>query len=135
MERSGSIGQGLTMDLKERAQKLKQDIPAVFLALKDKDTPVRAKVLAAIIIGYALSPIDLIPDFIPVLGYLDDMILLPILIALATKLIPKAVWERNRVLAADMWKDGKPTKWYCAIPIIAVWLLVIWLIIKATWIF
>lgn len=65
------------MTLKERAQSLKRDIPAVFLALKDKDTPISAKVLAGITVCYALSPVDLIPDFIPVLGYLDDLILLP----------------------------------------------------------
>jgi len=65
------------MNFKERAQKLKSDIPAIFLALKDKDTPIIAKILAAVTVAYALSPIDLIPDFIPVLGYLDDLIILP----------------------------------------------------------
>ena len=79
------------INLKERARKLKQDIPTVFLCLKDSDTPVIAKVLAALTVGYALSPVDLIPDFIPVLGYLDDVILLPALIALTVKLIPKGV--------------------------------------------
>ena len=67
--------------LKDRAKKLKTDIPAVFLALKDKRTPWYARILAAVIVVYALSPIDLIPDFIPVLGYLDDLIILPALIA------------------------------------------------------
>lgn len=67
------------MNLKERAKKLKKDIPTVFLCLKDKDTPVLAKIIAAITVGYALSPVDLIPDFIPVLGYLDYVILLPAL--------------------------------------------------------
>ena len=62
------------MNLKERAKKLKEEIPAVFLSLKDRETPLIAKILAGITIGYALSPIDLIPDFIPVLGYLDDII-------------------------------------------------------------
>jgi len=116
------------MDLKERAIKLKQDIPAVFLSLKDKDTPVLAKVIAAITVAYALSPIDLVPDFIPVLGYLDDVILLPALIVLTVKLIPKEVWERNRARSAGMWKDGKPKKWYYAVPIIIIWLLLILLI-------
>ena len=121
------------MKLKERAKKLKQDIPKVFFALKDKDTPVLAKIIAGITVGYALSPVDLIPDFIPVLGYLDDVILLPALIALTIKLIPGEVWERNRVKSADVWKDGKPEKWYYAIPVVAIWLLVIWLIIKGIW--
>lgn len=65
------------MNLKERTKKLKQDIPTVFLSLKDQDMPLLAKVLAMITIVYALSPIDLIPDIIPVLGYLDDIIILP----------------------------------------------------------
>ena len=65
------------MDLKARAKKLKADIPAIFLALKDKNTPLPAKIAAAVTVGYTLSPIDLIPDFIPVLGYLDDLIILP----------------------------------------------------------
>ena len=117
------------MNLKERAKKLKQDIPTVFLCLKDSDTPVIAKVLAALTVGYALSPVDLIPDFIPVLGYLDDVILLPTLIALTVKLIPKEVWDKNAVLATGMWQNGKPKKWYYAIPIVLIWVLVVaWLV-------
>ena len=76
------------MKLKQRADKLKKDIPALFLALKAKETPLAAKILAGLTVAYALSPIDLIPDFIPVLGYLDDVILLPALVALTVKLIP-----------------------------------------------
>ncbi|WP_343209729.1 YkvA family protein [Anaerolentibacter hominis] len=121
------------MKITERAKKLKQDIPTVFLALKDKDTPLFAKLIAGITVGYALSPIDFIPDFIPVLGYLDDLILLPVLIALTIKLIPEEIWERNRMLSSDMWKDGRPERWYYAIPVIVIWLLVIWMIIKAVW--
>ncbi len=70
------------MSLKERAQKLKTDIPAVFIAMKKKETPIGAKIIAGLTVAYALSPIDLIPDFIPVLGYLDDIILLPVLVTL-----------------------------------------------------
>lgn len=114
------------MDLKERAKKLKTDIPAVFLALKDKDTPILAKILASITVAYALSPIDLVPDFIPVLGFLDDIIILPFLIAMTIKLIPEDVWARNLEKSKDLWKDGKPKKWYFAIPIIILW---IWFIV------
>lgn len=121
------------MNLKENVKKLKQDIPTVFLALKDKDTPVAAKVVAAVTVAYALSPIDLIPDFIPVLGYLDDLVLLPALTALTIKLIPRQVWEQNRKCAENMWADGKPKKWYYAIPILIIWLLLLCLIIKAIW--
>jgi len=118
------------MRLKERARQLKTDIPAVFLCLKSKDTPPIAKILAGITIAYALSPIDLIPDFIPILGYLDDIILLPMLIALTIKFIPNDVFDRCRKEAEGMWKNGKPKKWYYAIPIVAIWLLILWLIIR-----
>ena len=121
------------MTLKERARKLKQDVPAVFLALKDRDTPLLAKILAGVTVAYALSPIDLIPDFVPVLGYLDDVLLLPALIALTVKLIPKKVWVRCQAESENMWKDGKPKKWYFAIPIVLIWLLIVWLIVKAIW--
>lgn len=119
------------MDLKQRAQRLKKDIPAVFLALKHKDTPVLAKIVVAITVGYALSPVDFIPDFIPVLGYLDDVILLPALIALTVKLIPNGVFEQCRTESENMWENGKPKKWYYAVPIVLVWVLIAWLIVKA----
>ena len=117
------------MSPKERAKSLKKTVPAVFLALKDKDTPIIAKVLAGITVGYALSPIDLIPDFIPVLGYLDDVILLLALIALTIKLIPADVWKRNLEAAENIWQDGKPKKWYYAAPIVLIWLLVLYKIV------
>lgn len=119
------------MGLKERAKKLKTDIPAVFLALKRKETPWAAKVLAGITVGYALSPIDLIPDFIPVLGYLDDLILLPILVSLTVKAVPADIMAQCRAEAEEMWKDGKPKRWYFAIPIVLIWLIIVELIVKA----
>ena len=118
------------MKLKERAQKLKLYLSALYLAYRRKDIPVYAKILIIIIIGYALSPIDLIPDFIPVLGYLDDLIILPILIYFAIKLIPNEILEECKEEAKDLWKEGKPKKWYYGIPIIIVWILVIGIIIK-----
>lgn len=119
-----------SMGLKQSAKQLKKDIPAVFLAMKHKDTPVIAKILGAVTISYALSPIDLIPDFIPVLGYLDDLILLPALAALTVKFIPKDIFEQCRRESENMWKNGKPKKWYYAVPIVFIWLLIIWLIVK-----
>lgn len=119
------------MNFKERAKKLKTDIPALFLALKDKDTPIFAKVFVGITVIYALSPIDLVPDFIPILGYLDDVILLPMLVALTIKFIPKDVLERNRKASEGMWEDGKPNKWYYAIPIVLVWLIIVGFLLKA----
>ena len=118
------------MNLQERAKQLKADIPAVFLTLKDKETPVIAKIFAGITVAYALSPVDLVPDFIPILGYLDDIILLPFLVALTIRFIPKEILERNRQRSVDLWKDGKPKKWYYAVPIILIWLLIIVLVVK-----
>lgn len=117
------------MNFKEKAKNLKTYIPTIFLSLKDKDTPIFAKLLSGITVAYALSPIDLIPDFIPILGYLDDIILLPVLITITIKLIPTDIWEKNKALAKDMWKDGKPKKWYYSIAIILIWLLIIILVI------
>lgn len=118
------------MNLKTRAKKLKSDIPAVFLVLKDDETPIPAKIFAGINVAYALSPIDLIPDFIPILGYLDDVILLPMLVALTIKFIPKNVLESARKESEDLWKDGKPKKWYYAIPIIIIWITILIILLK-----
>lgn len=117
--------------IKEKAGKLKRDIPAVFLAMKHPKTPWYARILAGIIIGYALSPVDLIPDFVPVLGYLDDLVILPLLIILLLRLIPREVFEECRQEAEDLWANGKPKKWYYAIPIIVIWLLIVFLVLHA----
>ena len=119
------------MSLKEKAAQLKIDVPAVFLALGDKKTPWYAKIFAAITVAYALSPIDLIPDFIPILGYLDDLVILPLLVALTVKFIPKDVFAEYRERAKGMWAEGKPKRWYYAIPIVLIWALIIFLIVKA----
>jgi len=118
------------LNLKERATQLRTDIPAVFLSLKSPEPPWYAKALAALALVYALSPIDLIPDFIPVLGYLDDLIILPALIALTIHFIPKDTFERYRQEAQGMWQDGKPKKWFYAIPFIFIWMLCAWLIAR-----
>ena len=119
------------MDLKTRAKKLKTDIPALFLALKDRKTPVLAKLFAGITVIYALSPIDLIPDFIPILGYLDDLILLPMLVALTIRFIPRDLLEEKRRQAEGLWQNGKPEKWYYGIPFVLIWIVVILLILAA----
>lgn len=121
------------MKLKERARQLKTDIPAVFIALKRKETPLAAKILAGITVAYALSPIDLIPDFIPVLGYLDDVIILPVLVALTIRMIPKELFSACRKEAEGLWDEGKPKKWHYALPIVIVWVAIAYLVIKAIW--
>lgn len=121
------------MNLREKAKQLKADIPAVFLTLKDNDTPFIAKLFAAITVAYALSPIDLIPDFIPVLGYLDDVVLLPALIALTIRFIPIDVWKKNQKKAEELWENKMSKKWYYAIPIVLLWILIIFILIKVIW--
>ncbi|MGB4408187.1 MAG: YkvA family protein [Sphaerochaeta sp.] len=122
--------EGGEMHLREKAKTIGTYIPALFLAMRKKNTPGIAKVLAALTVGYALSPIDLIPDFIPVLGYLDDLIIVPLLITLTVRFIPPELLEECRVEAQGLWKGGKPKKWYYAIPVIVLWLLIIWWIIS-----
>lgn len=119
------------MDLKARAKQLKADIPAVFIALRKKETPPLPKILAGVTVAYALSPIDLIPDFIPVIGYLDDMILLPFLVALTIRLIPDEVFAQCRKEAEGLWAGGSPVRWLYAVPIVVCWLLLIFAAIKA----
>lgn len=119
------------MNLKKKALEMKMDIPALFIGMKSRETPVAAKLVAGLAVAYALSPIDLIPDFIPVLGILDDLIILPALIALAIRLIPPGAFARYRKEAEGMWQNGRPKKWYFALPIAAVWLLAAWLVARA----
>jgi len=122
------------MDIKSwkiESKKLKSDIYALYLASKHSRTPWHAKVLAALIIGYALSPIDLIPDFIPVVGYLDDLIFIPLGIALLIKIIPKDILEECRA-EADLSKR-KTKNWVAAIIIVLIWLLAIYLILALIW--
>ena len=122
---------GKRVGLRERAKKLKTDIPALFLALKDRETPFLAKLFAGITVVYALSPVDLIPDFIPLLGYLDDLILLPALVALTVRFIPKEILARHRAAAEGLWQNGKPEKWYYGIPFVLIWVAMIVLVILA----
>lgn len=122
------------MNLKERAKQLKTDIPALFLALKGSETPIITKIFAVLTILYALSPIDLIPDFIPVLGYVDDIILLPALISLTIIFIPKETFEKYRIEAQNISQKKLVRKWYYAVPVLIIWLLILWSIIKAIFI-
>jgi uncharacterized membrane protein YkvA (DUF1232 family) len=111
--------------IKEKLSELKQSLPSLYFAYRRKDVPRLAKILLMVIVVYALSPIDLIPDFIPVLGYLDDMIILPALIYIALKLIPKEIMAECKKEADDLWKKEKRGKWYYAIPVILIWVLLI----------
>ena len=109
---------------KQRASQLKQEVHALALACKDPRVPWYAKLLAVCIVAYALSPIDLIPDFIPVLGYLDDLILIPLGIYLLLKLIPPEVLAESRSRAKAAADLKSPTRWLAAGVIIAIWIIV-----------
>lgn len=118
------------MNLKEQAKHVQQEIPAIFIALKRKDTPWPAKLFAAITLVYVLSPLDLIPDFIPVLGYLDDLLIVPLLAVLTIHFIPASMMEDCRKEAKDLWIQGKPKKWIYAVPILLIWILAAIIILK-----
>ena len=108
---------------KQRARELKTETYAIYLAYKDPRTPWYARLFAACVVGYAFSPIDLIPDPIPVLGYLDDLVLVPLGIAIALKMIPSPVMTECREKARAAMAQGQPTNWTAAAVIVAIWLL------------
>jgi len=114
---------GIMERLKRQVKLLKAETYALYLALRDPRVPWYSKAFAALVVGYAFSPIDLIPDFIPVLGYLDDLILVPIGIAIALKMIPAEVLEECRLNAREALKEDMPTNWVAAIVIVAIWVL------------
>ncbi len=108
-------------DLRSRARKLKSEIFALYLALRDPRTPWYAKAFGALVVAYAFSPLDLIPDFVPVLGYLDDVILLPLGIWLTIRMIPPAVLDESRARAEIELRGRRPTNWAVAAVIILLW--------------
>jgi len=109
--------------LKERAGRLKAETYALYLVARDPRTPCYAKALAAVVVGYAASPIDLIPDFIPVLGYLDDLLLVPLGIWAAVRLVPDEVMAQARERAASVMDRGLPVPRAAAAAVITVWIL------------
>ncbi|MCX7923734.1 MAG: YkvA family protein [Clostridia bacterium] len=116
-------------NLKSKAKALKKEIRALYLAYKRPDVPWYAKLFVAIVVAYALSPIDLVPDFIPILGYLDDLILIPLGIALAVKLIPENIMNECRLEAEEVFKKGKPKNWFAGAVIILVWIIAAGLVV------
>jgi len=109
--------------LRKRARSLKAEAYALYLAYRDPRVPLYARIFAAGVVAYAFSPIDLIPDFIPVIGYLDDLVLVPLGIALALKMIPPPVMEECRARAKEVMAQGKPVSLAAAAVIVVVWLL------------
>ncbi len=118
----------LTEKLKTKAKSIKKQLTAVYYAYQDPEVKLLPKIIIAVCIGYALSPIDLIPDFIPVLGYLDDLIILPALITLAIKLIPKDVMDKAKIMAESEPLNLKKN-WGFAIIFILIWIFLLTMII------
>ncbi len=124
----------LLQQWKHRARELKADVRAIYLASRDPRVPWYARVLAVGIVAYAFSPIDLIPDPIPVLGYLDDLVLIPLGIALVVRLIPPEILAEHRSNARAIQASATPTNWVAAAIIVTLWLVLfvgaIWLILR-----
>ena len=119
-------------DWKQQVRKLKKETYAIYLACKDSRTPWYARALAALVVAYAVSPIDLIPDVIPVIGYLDDLVLVPLGIILVLRMIPPAVLKNCREQAEAVIDRAIPKSWIAAVVVVAIWLLlgifaVLWL--------
>ncbi|MCA1054339.1 DUF1232 domain-containing protein [Rossellomorea aquimaris] len=113
------------------AKKLKRQIFVLYFAYKDERVPWYAKLFTACVVAYAFSPIDLIPDFIPVLGYLDDVIIVPVGIMLALRMIPREVIVECEDRAEEMLKGGKPKNWVVGALVILLWsVLVCWVLVK-----
>ena len=113
----------LLADLKQRPARLKAETFALYLAARHPETPWYARLFVAGVVAYALSPIDLIPDFIPVLGYLDDLILIPMGIALAVRMIPAPVLAECRARAIEVMANGEPASRAAALVIVGIWLV------------
>ena len=122
----------LLADLKRRANALKREVTALYFAYRDPRTPWYARLFCLLVVSYMLSPIDLIPDFIPVLGYLDDLVLIPLGITLALRMIPAPVMADARKNAVDPQQTkGIPTIF--TILILCIWALVAFYLIRAVY--
>lgn len=119
----------LKQRLRQWARKLKNEVIAIYFVMKHPETPLYAKIFTAIIVGYALSPIDLIPDFIPILGYVDEAILLPLAIALVIKMIPAHILSACREEATTNPPATKPKIWVAAYVIVMLWLVLLYLLL------
>ncbi len=108
---------------KQRVRQLKAETYALYLAYRDPRVPWYARLLAAIVVGYAFCPIDLIPDVVPVLGYLDDLILVPLGIVLVLRLIPPEVMVEARARARQGMAEGRPVNRAAAVVVVSIWLL------------
>jgi len=124
---------GVLASLRARVRALEADTFALYLASRDPRVPWPAKAVAAITVAYALSPIDLIPDFIPVIGYLDDLVIVPLGIALAIRLVPPAILAEHRAAAAIRFAQGGPRSRVGLILVVATWALAVAWLARILW--
>jgi len=111
--------------VKKWAKELKRNILALYFCYKDPEMPLLAKIVTALVVGYALSPIDLIPDFIPIIGYLDDLLIVPLGIKISIYMIPPELFERNKIKAGEALKGSTRKNWIAGMIVIGIWLLLI----------
>jgi uncharacterized membrane protein YkvA (DUF1232 family) len=105
------------------AQRLERDVYALYLAGRDPRTPWYAKALIAAIVAYAFSPIDLLPDFIPLLGYLDELVLVPLGVLLVRRMVPERVMADCRTRAEEAFRHGRPASRWGVVIVVGVWLV------------
>ena len=119
--------------IKAWANQLKRKVFVLYYAYKDNRTPWYAKVFAICVVAYAFSPIDLIPDFIPILGYLDDVILIPLGVMIALQMMPKSVIQECTLKAEERINNGKPKNWFVGSMILLIWILAfVWITVIAS---
>nr|WP_316859306.1 YkvA family protein [uncultured Cohaesibacter sp.] len=111
----------LIENVKSWARQIKRDIIALWFAARHPNTPLGAKLVAAAIAAYALSPIDLIPDFIPIIGYLDDLLIVPAGVFIAVRLIPPVLMDELRMIASE--RTTRPTSLLGAVGVVILWIL------------
>ena len=115
---------------KSMAEKFEIETYALYLVYKDPRVPLRIKIIILIVIAYLLSPIDLIPDFIPVIGYLDDFLLVTVGIPLLLKMVPKKIMDEHRESAKTKFRDGMPKSRIVALIVVLIWVLAAFVILN-----
>jgi len=115
--------------IKQRVKQLRNETYTLYIACKDPRVPLHVKILISLIVGYVFSPIDLIPDFIPILGQVDDLILIPLGIAIVRKMIPQAILDECRLKSKEILDQEKPKNWTTSIIVTLIWLLIILVIV------
>jgi uncharacterized membrane protein YkvA (DUF1232 family) len=124
---------GVVMKWRERAQQLRADTYALYSAARDPRVPWYAKAVAGAVAAYAVSPIDLIPDFIPVLGLLDDLVIVPLGIVLVARLIPRELMDEHRRVARERFAADRPKSWVAATVVLVIWVLLLFVMGRFAW--